>query len=123
MVVVDIKNGGEKIEKEVIEKAEKIVMTEEPVIVLKGKSSYSDHTNIRELYLDDLKNLEVGNIIIAYADVVRDAIQESIQILYKDENGILLLFIQEYWSDKELSPYDDWSADEIKYKLIYFKFH
>jgi hypothetical protein len=123
MTYVDIKNAGEKVKSEILENAEKITMIEQPILVLKGESSYSDHVNIREIYLDDLKGLEIGNMIIAYADVVRDAVQQSIKVLYKDDEGILLLFTEEYWSDKELSPYDDWSADEIKYKLIYFKFH
>ncbi|MGC9031616.1 MAG: hypothetical protein ACP5H7_02565 [Minisyncoccia bacterium] len=123
MVYVDIKNSGKEIDREILEKAEKTVITEEPILVLKGESSYSEQVNIKEIYLDDLKGLEVGNEIIAYANTVRDAIQESIKVLYKDEQGILLLLTQEYWDDKELSPYTSWDPDEVKYELIYFKFH
>jgi hypothetical protein len=112
----------EKIESEILEKAKKEIIEEKPILVLRGGSSYGSWRE-KKIYLSDLKNMSIGDTICIGDSIVRDSHQESLQVVYRDDKGVLLLLSIEEWDDVERGPYDSWDADHEEYKLIYIKFH
>jgi hypothetical protein len=100
-----------------IEKIEKRIMHEVPVLVLKGRSLYGEWKE-KEIYLNDLKNMAMGEEITVGSNIIRQTRLESIKCIYRDEKGILLYHVIKIWGDQEkVSP------DEVKEELLYFIFH
>ncbi|MGC9052827.1 MAG: hypothetical protein ACP5KS_02970 [Candidatus Hydrogenedens sp.] len=121
--------GCRKRESEVLEKARKTVMSTEaetvevPILSLFGESTYDEKMNIRELYISDLKKMEVGQEIAASVRIHRDGFEQSVKCLYKDTDGILLLETTKYWEDASENIYDVQNSDSVEHELIYIELH
>lgn len=94
------------------------VIKETPLIVLRGEAGYSDSAYSVEVYSSMLKGMKVGDTISASNGAcARDSIEQSLTVVYKDDEGVACKIKTVYYND---SPN---AQEEVDYKLVYFVLH
>ncbi len=70
-------------------KEKTVVIEEQPLIVLVGMSGYDKEAHNLPIMAHMLKEAEIGKEFSAYCgNISRDAYEESLKVIYKDENGV-----------------------------------
>ena len=71
---------------------ETYVISERAILTLRGGNGYTPERDDKSLYASDLKKLAVGDkITTSYGNTFRDSIEESFEVVYKNERGLAAL--------------------------------
>lgn len=72
-----------------LKKMQTEVRTEQPLIILEGGSGYSDEGENLPITARMLREAEVGKVFRSYmGNVIRDSVEESLEIVYKTPKGV-----------------------------------
>ena len=94
-----------------------VVKTREPILRLRMGSGYSDDYDYIEIYYSDIKNAKLGKIWrTRETHIIRDAMEQSARIIYKDDEGAVILLKTNLYDDS------DEPEMETRYDLIYVPF-
>lgn len=95
------------------------VVKEAPMIVLRGYCGYSDDATDLTIYQRDLVKAEIGDRFESNnGNIARDSIKESLEIVYKNRDGVAGVLTTEEHSD---TPNEN--NETITTKLIWFKIY
>ncbi|MEM3290818.1 MAG: hypothetical protein QW046_04810 [Candidatus Micrarchaeaceae archaeon] len=94
-----------------------VIKTREPILTLRMGSGYSDEHDLVKIYYSDVKKAKLGKVWKTWpVHTIRDAIQQSAKLVYKDVDGAVILVTTNIWNDS-----DD-AEMSTEYDLVYVPF-